>query len=232
MAFPASQIVSLACAEAKCPGFVSLGGNYLNLTLKDLWLHRALKVNRKTQMLTISAGTFGPFLLEADYQRTYDLFYLLNNLPYFLKPASMEMFDMQFKDPSISNYPYMYATDLSTAAQTLASVGGLYIYPQSSGSIFLTHRYIQKRDDIVSPETSATVPWFEDQDYLVKATAGRLMGVTDDQRQTKYMMDCESMLRTHLIMAADDEQQIVRMVKLDPWRFNNNRSARPTKQTD
>ena len=233
MAFTAAQIVALACAEAKCPGFVSQAGNYLNLTLKDLWLHRDLKVNRKTQTVTASSGTFGPFALETDYQRTYDLFYLQNSLPYFLKPAAQEMFDAQFKDPAVGNYPYMYATDLSDAAQaTFSTAGTLYIYPGTSASLSLTHRYMQQRADITTPETSSTIPWFADQDYLIKSTAYRLMGITDDERQAKYMQDCENMLRIHLIMAGDDEQQIVRSVKLDPWRFRGNRSYKPTKITD
>jgi hypothetical protein len=233
MALNSLQIVALACAEAKCPGYTVQGGRYLNLVLKDLWLHRDLKVNRKTQGITISTASTGPFALETDYQRTYDLFYQVNGLPYFLKPAAMEMFDRQFKDPSIANYPYMYATDLSTAAQaTFSTAGTLYIYPQTSASLTLTHRYMQKRDDISSPESVTIIPWFEDQDYLVKATAGRLMGITDDERQEKYLKDCENMLRIHLIMAADDEQPIAHYVKLDPWRFRSSGSGKPTKLTD
>jgi len=233
MALTAAQIVAAACQVAKCPGYITQGGMYLNLVLKDLWLHRDLKVNRKTQTLVVQANSNGPFSLETDYQRTYDLFYLQNNLPYFLKPASMEMYDAQFKDPSISNYPYMYATDLSSAAILASGAAGqIYIYPQSSGQISLTHRYMQKQSDITTPETSATVPWFEDQDYLIKATAYRLMEVTDDERRDKFIKDCEDMLRIHLIMAADDEQQIARSVKLDPWKFSSNRSYKPTKVTD
>jgi len=233
MALTAAQIVAAACSVAKCPGYISQGGMYLNLVLKDLWLHRDLKVNRKTQALSVSANSNGPFNLESDYQRTYDLFYLQNSLPYFLKPAAMEMYDAQFKDPSISNYPYMYATDLSSdAIIASATTGQIYIYPQSSASLSLTHRYMQKQADITTPETSTSVPWFEDQDYLIKGTAYRLMEITDDERRDKFITDCENMLRIHLIMAADDEQQIVRSVRLDPWRFNSNRSARPTKVTD
>ena len=232
MALTATQIVATACSVAKCPGFTAQGGLYLNLTLKDLWLHRDLKVNRKTQALTVQANSNGPFPLETDYQRTYDLSYLQNNLPYFLKPAAMEMYDAQFKDPSIGNYPYMYATDLSTAAiAASAAAGQLYVYPQSTALLTLTHRYMQKQADITTPETSSVVPWFEDQDYLIKGTAYRLMEITDDERRDKFIQDCEQMLRIHLIMAADDEQQIVKSVKLDPWSFRTNRSLRDTKVT-
>jgi hypothetical protein len=232
MALTSAQIVTAACGVAKCPGFTSQGGLYLNLTLKDLWLHRDLKVNRKTQTLTVQANSNGPFNLESDYQRTYDLFYLQNNLPYFLNPATNDMYDAMFKDPSIGNYPYMYTTDLSSGAITASgTTGQIYVYPQSTALLSMTHRYMQKQADITTPETSTTVPWFEDQDYLIKATAGRLMELTDDERRDGFLKSCEDMLRTHLIMAADDEQQIVKSVRLDPWAFRNNRSVRPTKVT-
>ena len=239
MPLTASQIVATACSVAKCPGFISQGGNYLNLVLKDLWLHRDLKVNRVVEPLTVQANSNGPFPLEPDYQRTYDLFFLQNGLPYFLKQASLEFYDKQFKDPSISNYPYMYATDLSTQAIAQAAIlnggpsaGLIYIYPQSSGLISLTHRYMVQQPEITTPETSSVIPWFVDQDYLIKATAKRLMEIADDDRIQSFETDCEKMLGIHLIMAGDDEQQVVRRVKLDPWAFRTNRALRPTKVTD
>ena len=232
MSLTAQQIVALACKVAKCPGYVTMGGQYLNLALMDLWMHRDLKVNRVSQFLTVQAGTNGPFTLEANYARTYDFFYLQNNLPYFLHPVSMEEYDQEFKDPSTGNYPYEYATDLSTQAQTASGTSGyVYVYPQSSGQIILTHRYMVQQPDITTPETSSTVPWFQDQDYLIKATATRLMEITDDERHDTFQAMCETMLRTHLIMEGD-EQQVVKSVRLDPRRFHGNRSARPTKITN
>lgn len=232
MPLTSQQIVAQACAVAKCPGYLAQGGLYLNLALKDLWLHRDLKVNRVTQMLTVQAGTNGPFKLETNYQRTYDMFYLQNNLPYFLHPVSMEQYDQEFKDPSTGNYPYEYATDLSTQAQTASGTAGqFYVYPQSSGQIILTHRYMLKQPEITTPESSSAVPWFEDQDWLIKATATRLMEMTDDERMDKFRSDCMEMLRIHLIMQGD-EQAVVNAVKLDPRTFHNNRSTRPTKLTN
>lgn len=232
MSLTASQIVSLACKVAKCPGYVAIGGQYLNLVLRDLWMHRDLKVNRVTQYLTVQAGTNGPFKLETDYQRTYDMFYLQNNLPYFLHPVSAEEFDQEFKDPSTGNYPYEYQTDLSTQAQTASGTAGwVYVYPQSSGQITLTHRYMVQQADVTTPETSSATPWFQDQDYLIKATAVRLMEITDDERHDSFQAMLDIMLRTHLIMEGD-EQQVVKSVRLDPRRFHGNRSTRPTKITN
>lgn len=234
MAFlQAQQIIQLACSIAKCPGFTSQGGNFLNLALEDLWLHRDLKINRKTIQIPVQANSNGPFPLASDYQRTYDLFFEQNNLPYFLHPISTEQYDQEFKDPSIANYPYEFMTLLYDAqtAITNQSAGQLFIYPQSSGLISLTHRYMQERPAIPAPETSTVIPWFEDQDYLVKATAARLMDITDDTRKDKFLLDCENMLRTHLIMEGD-EQAVVKSVRLDPRRFHTNRTLKPTKITD
>jgi hypothetical protein len=229
----AQQIVTLACQIAKCPGFTQIGGQFLNMALEDLWLHRDLKINRVTETINVQANNFGPFTLPLNYLRTYDLFFEQNNLPYFLNPISTEQYDQEFKDPSIANYPYEFMTILvdETTAIAQNSAGQLFIYPQSSGFIALTHRYMVKQPDIVSPETSTIIPWFPDQDYLIKATAARLMDITDDTRRESFLQQCQNMLRIHLIMEGD-EQQVVKSVRLDPRRFHSNRSLKPTKITD
>lgn len=225
----AAQIVNLALQDAKCPGFTSQGGQSLNLVLQDLVLHRDLQMNRKTQSVVVQANSNGPFNLEADYLRTFDMFYLINGLPYFLEPVGLEGYDREFKDPSIANYPYEWATDLAPTAT--GGLGLLYIYPQSSGQISLTHRYMVQQPDIATPETSSTVPWFPDQNYLRKATAVRLMEITDDARHDTWEAQCEKMLRIHLIMEGD-EQRVVKKVRLDPRQFKSRRFLKPTKLTD
>ena len=229
----AQQIVQLACTIAKCPGYLSQGGQFLNMALEDLWLHRDLKINRVTEFVTVQANNYGPFTLPLNYLRTYDLFFQQNNLPYFLNPISTEEWDQEFKDPSIANYPYEFMTILVDETTAIAgnSAGQLFIYPQSSGQIVLTHRYMVKQPDISAPETSIIVPWFPDQDYLIKATAARLMDITDDTRRESFLQQCQNMLRIHLIMEGD-EQQVVKSVRLDPRRFHSNRSLKPTKITD
>lgn len=232
----AQQIVARACAIAKCPGFISQGGIYLNMALEDLWLHRDLKINRVTEFITVQANNYGPFTLPQNYLRTYDLFFEQNNLPYFLNPISTEEWDQEFKDPSIANYPYEFMTILvdETTALTLTppSAGQLFIYPQSSGQIVLTHRYMVRQPDIATPETSTQIPWFPDQQYLIMKTAAFLMGESDDTRRDQYNKDCLDMLRTHLILGDGDEQRVVRSVRLDPRRFHSNRTLKPTKITD
>ncbi len=229
MPLTAQQIVKHALQIAKCPGYLEQGGQALNLVLDDLVLHRDLKINRVTAMIQVMANTNGPFLLEDDYLRTYDLFFSQNNLPYFLHPISTEQYDQEFKDPSIANYPYEFATDLSPQAN--GDPGLLYIYPQSSGVIELTHRYMSRRPYILNPQSSIDIPWFPDTDYLIHATSYRLMRITDDTRHDSFVAQAEKMLRIHLIMEGD-EQQVVKTVRLDPRRFHTNRTLKPTKVTN
>jgi hypothetical protein len=235
----AQQICILAAQIAKGPGFLTQSGQFLSLILQDLYQKRDLKINRITQMITVGPGTYGPFNLESDYHRTYDMFYPMppssgpttQGLPLFLTPITMEQYDSEFKDPSLANYPYEFATDLSTQAQTASGTKGqLYVYPQSSGSIQVTHRYMCEQPDISSPQTSATIPWFENQDYLITALAAKLMMITGDDRMKQFEEDAETRLRPYLIMTGD-EQQTVRNIKLDPRRFHMNRNLRPTKVT-
>lgn len=225
----AAQICTKARGIAKCTGYSTQSGEDLNLVLNDLVLHRDLKLNRYPGTIAVTAGTNGPFDLPDDYLRTYDLFYTLNGLPYFLTPAGLDQYDSLFKDPSVANYPCVYATDLQPQAATPdTGLGLIYIYPQSNAALTLTHRYMIRRDDIATPESATSIPWFPDQDYLIHATATRLMKLTDDARYEKFLADGENMLRTHIIMEGD-EQQVVKSVQLDPQRFRLFQRLKPTK---
>ncbi len=222
---------------------VGIAGQMLNIVLEDLVLNRDLKVNRVTQILTILPGAYGPFQLEPDYLRTYDMFYPMpasgggtsSGITIFLDPITMEQFDAEFKSPSVSNYPYEFATDLSSQNQTfdvngvLTSAGAAFIYPQSSGTIQITHRYMKNQPSIANPQTSSATPWFAYTDYLVQATAGRMMGVTGDDRHDAYMAQAEQMLRPYLIMGSTDEQQAVHNIRLDPRHFRSSRGTKPVK---
>ena len=72
------------------------------------------------------------------------------------------------------------------------------------------------------------MPWFADQDYLIQATALRMMRITDDSRYDNWVNMCDRMLEIHLLTEGD-EQQVVKEVKLDPRRFRVGGSAKPTK---
>jgi hypothetical protein len=227
MPYTASQLVTDACQIAQCPGYTAQGGRALNWVLEDLCYNRNLKVNLVNNTLTIPANSFGPFNLETNYNRTYDMFYTVSGTPYFLNPCSLKEIDSENYQSGTSNYPYEFATDLSGVPTV--GYGLLYIYPASNSGLSVTHRYFITQPDIVSPETSSTIPWFKDQDYLVDAIAARLMRITNDDRLELFLKKLAKQLEAHLIMAADDEQQVVKEVQLDPRRFRTGGSNRPTK---
>lgn len=391
----AKQICLLASQIAKGgTGMVAIAGQGLNAVLEELKLVRNLKMNRVTQTLNVSAGSNGPFLLEADYLRTYDMFFPLaaNGETQFLTPITMEQYDAEVKFSQTADYPYEFATDLSTQAlaasgaagstgvagvtvvspgiytsipavgfsggvgsgasatahvgitgisgftsgasyalgnlvtlvggtftrpwkamvstvdgsgavlvvqvidygdyitlpsagsatttngagagfivnpllfnvssvvvtasglytsapaATLSGGGGapqgtlsvqfgstatqgggqLYIYPMSATPLAITHRYLKNQPDLVSPETSTTVPWFPHSQYLIDRTAWFVMGITGDDRRDSFLQSTEALLRPYLIMEGD-EQQAVQAMRLDPRRFRANRGLRPTK---
>jgi len=199
----------------------------LNLVLADLAMHRNLKVNLETAFITIPANSNGPFNLEVNYLRTYDMLFQVNGEPYFLNPCSLKELDSEIQTIGLATYPYEWASDLS-GVPTLG-YGIFYVYPMSNNQITLTHRYYLRQAEISTPETSLTVPWFEDQDYLINAVAARMMRITDDERYQAYLMECENMLRRHL-MTEGDEQQVVKSVILDPRRFRIKSHLRSTKQ--
>lgn len=227
-------------------GMVGLAGQNLNLVLEELVLIRDLKINRVTTTITAASGVYGPFALEADYLRTYDMFYMIpsagglsaSSQTLFLNPVTMEQFDAEFKSPTQTNYPYEYATDLSTDAQvwsggttgsgTLTSAGGLYIYPASNGSLTLTHRYMKKQPVYSLPNVNPLEPWFPYSDYLITATAAKMCRNTGDDRWIAMFEQSETMLRPYLVQSGD-EQQTVQNVRLDPRHYRFNRGVKPTK---
>lgn len=222
----AAQIVTQAIAIAKAPGYTSLGGQSLNLVLSDLVQHRDLKVNLVSSTIAVPANSNGPFNLESNYLRTYDLSYVITDMPYFLRQCNLAQFDSDPNKTTTSNYPYEFATDLSGVPTV--GYGLLYIYPQSNAGLTLKHRYFINQPDIATPENSLTVPWFTDQDYLIQATAARMMRITDDARYEQFVANCEKMLDLHLMMEGD-EQSVVKSVQLDPRRFRVGGSLKPTK---
>src|SRR5208282_5317205 len=252
MSLSLQQICLLASQKAKGggtsfgSGMTPIAGQLLNGVLEDLKLVRNLKMNRVVTTITVTSGTNGPFALEGDYLRTYDLFYPLptsgggtsQGLPQFLKPLTMEQYDAEFKDPSMANYPYFWASDLSTNVQVwnpgpagvgvMTSAGQIFIFPQSSGSLPLTHRYMKNQPDYAIPELSANTAWFPHSLYLVTRTAAELCDITGDDRKAQWMEESKVMLHPFLIMEGD-EQSAVHQISLDPRAFHFVGNVKPTK---
>jgi hypothetical protein len=227
---------------------VAIAGDFLNNILEDLKFNRNLKMNRVTQPLTITATTgYGPYALEPDYLRTYDLFYAIaatgggqnaQGEIILLNHITTEQMDAEIKNPQISNYPYEYSTDTSTQAQvwsggtqgngTLTSAGQLFTYPATNGTVILTHRYMVNQPDIANPSTSTQIPWFPFTKYLIEQLASDMMGVTGDDRKAEFAASAENLLKPYLIQEGD-EQNSVYSVRLDPRHFRGARALKSTK---
>jgi len=190
MPLTSAQIVTLATQDAKCPGFTLQAGQFLNAALQDYCQLYDLDAALGSFIFSFNSVTgqgSGPYTLPADYLRTQvkdgkdEFFYTIQGVPYPLIQCTKAEYDWMVQTPGFNNFPYYYATDLSTTPAQL------FVWPPSSGSYPCVLRYYKLMSDIVSPETSSTVPWFTNTMIIQRDVAGRLMGLTGDQRQAEYL---------------------------------------------
>jgi hypothetical protein len=236
MALQAQQIVSRACTIAHAPGFTSQAGQYLNSLLSDLCQDYDLEVAAGTAYGNFSLNNValignslygsGPYPLPADFLRFKDdlaAFWTLLGVVYPMIGCDLSEFDMLVQQAGTQSYPYIIATDvsLSDAVQQqlpAGAAGAFYVYSPPSGAYPYTLRYFRQMPDILAPETSAVVPWFPNQGYLIKKTAAWLMGEVDDERQSKWDDEADGALRKYLLLK-DNRSNRATTVKLDRRRF-------------
>ena len=237
MALQAQQIVSLATQIARCPGFTSQAGQLLNMILSDLCQTYDLAINLTTATITLSSGQgvgvanigSGPYTLPADYLRLAknELFYSVSGTSYVMINIDLAEFDALTQTPGLSNYPEYWATDLSVTPPVM------YVWHPAGGSYVKTLRYYQQKADIATPESSTTVPWFPNTDYLVTRLAGELMKITDDQRSSGFLGEgpgAQGVLKRFLLLQSDDECR-AKTVTLDRRRFGTPYSKVPDTKT-
>lgn len=240
MPLTAAQICSLATQTARVPGFTAQAGQILNKTLSDLCQTYDFDVTKKTFNFNFNAGQVNLLgqayqNLPADYLRGIrnESFYVIDGVPYPMIPVDLEEFDMFVQQAGMANFPVFYATDMSLAGvvNSATGTGGAAVpvalfWETPSGAYPVTIRYYSQMPDIATPETSATVPWFPNQTYLITETAGRLMQLSDDERADAMLSDDADrhpqgsgvILRKFLQMK-DDKSTRVKTVQLDRRRF-------------
>jgi hypothetical protein len=220
----AAEICTLARQEARCPGFTVQSGQFLNATLQDLCQNYDLDICLGSNPFVSNAGS-GPYDLPSDYLRTQvqdgkdQLFYTLQGVPYPLIQITLAEYNWLVQTPGFFSYPYNYATDLSPDPKHL------FMWPPASGLYQFTHRYYKLMPDIATPESSTSVPWFANTQILIRSVAGRLMGITGDQRQAAYLGDGEqyplgagTLLKAYL-KNVEDREGAVHTVGRDRRRF-------------
>jgi hypothetical protein len=220
MALTASQIVNLACQIAKCPGFTSQAGQFLNAILSDLSQTYDFEIARGKYSFTFNSGAgtgSGPYTLPADWLRGKDksIFYTIDGVPYPMINIELDQFDDLVNTTGFNSYPNYYATDMATTPPVM------YVWPPASGSYPVTARYYKQMADIATPETSSTVPWFQNAQYLITELSARLMDLTDDDRKEAKRHEAKDLL-THYLKMEGDRGGKVNQVQLDRRVFRNN----------
>jgi hypothetical protein len=242
MPLTAAQIVTLACQDARCPGFTSQAGQTLNAILSDLCQTYDFAVCKKTfsfNLPTSQINSLGQAYqnLPSDYLRGIrnECFYVISGVPYPMIPCDQEEFDMLVQQAGLANFPVFYATDMSLSGVTNSPTGAggnavpvALFWQVPSGAYPATIRYYSQMPDITTPETSSTVPWFPNQTYLRRRLAGELMAGTDDERMADFLSDDEEqhpngagvMLRKFLMLQGDKSTR-TNTVQLDRRRFGS-----------
>lgn len=228
----AQQIVQLACQIAKCPGYTSQAGIFLNNVLRDLAQHYDFDIIRKTYNFNFStsaagngyAAGSGPNPMPADFLRLHrrGSFYSIDGVPYPMIGVEQQEFDTFVQQAGMASYPSMAYVDVSPMGA--GDPANLYVWAPASGAYPVTIRYNPQLPNIDTPETSDDVPWFPNYTYLITAVAGELMKITNDDRLLAFVGEDQpasapTLLGKYLKMKDDPETAGVKRVALDPRYF-------------
>lgn len=225
----ASQIINLAMQIARVPaqsGYSVQAGQLLNQILIELTQEYDLAVALGSGVIPItgsgnstsSVPFIGPYDLPPDFLRmaSRNVIYRINAIPYVLTQRTLAELDACINTLGVASYPRFYTVDVAL------NPPGIYIYPAATVSFDLTFRYYRTMPEIAQPETSAVVPWFPNQNYLVNRLAGELMRITGDPRADQYLGDGPSgavgILRRWLNLQGDRED-MSKPALLDPRYF-------------
>ena len=238
----AAQIMSLAQQDAKVPGYTAQALLFLNMILGDLCRIYDFEVAAKTYYGNFDPGLraivgnsvygSGPYPLPADFLRMKDnkaAFWTLLGVVYPMIPCDLSEFDMLVQQAGTQSYPYVIATDMSL--QDEADQGDatpvFYVYSPPSGTYPFTIRYYAQMADITD---TATVPWFPHQGYLRRKLAAALMGISDDDRQSKWDDQANAELEQYLKLK-DNRSNRAQTVSLDRRRFGRGYASLPNTKT-
>lgn len=229
MALTNAQIISLACDDAKVPGYAATkAGPLYNMILEELAQDYDFNASRGFTTIALNGG-FGPLSLPADYLRLcfQGLWYTINGSPYFPVSIDLAEFDMQ-PTTGGSGYPTLFATDMSTSPPSL------YVWPGMAG-LSVSVRYQKLMPSIATPEASAATPWFPSSSYLRTRLAGELMKLTDDVRYQAFLGDGDgpapagsaaAILARYIEMEGDRTNR-THTVSLDRRRFGQSAAGLP-----
>jgi hypothetical protein len=179
----AQTICDLARQIAKCPGYTTQSGNFLNMILEELAQSFDFESIKGTFNFNLASGSNGPYALPADWYRGIDksIFYTISGVPYPMVNIEEDEFDNLVTTAGLNGFPIYYMTDMSQTPPTMS------VWPPASGAYPVTARYFKASPTITTPETSSSVPWFPSSSYLLTRLAGELMKITNDDRVMAFL---------------------------------------------
>lgn len=223
MPLTSAQIIAKCCSEANVPGFTAQAGDLLNVILQDLAQDYDFAIargtftfNMPTQVDSLNRNFMN---FPTDYLRALpdECFYYISGVPYNLIPVDLSEFDLMVAQAGLSNFSVIFATDMSVSPPMA------FFWMPSSGAYPAILRYQRQMPDISNPVTSSVVPWFPNQNYLLKRLTGELCIGYDDDRAAQLLSDeapggAGYILRKY-IQLKDDSSNRAKTVKLDRRRF-------------
>lgn len=212
MPLNSTQIITLACQIAKCPGFTAQAGELLNSILSELCQTYDFDAARGPPYIFTFNGLSGPYPLPADYlrMRKGKSFYMYNGQPYFMNYIELEEYEGLVQQLGFHDFPRNITVDMADVNPAFPyggefdvyqfdqgfAVGGqsvhrgvpnAYVWPPPSIAVPVTIHYYRQMPDIALAATSSQVPWFPYQNYLIRRLAGELMTLTDDDRAGPFL---------------------------------------------
>lgn len=238
MAQDSATLITLATQIAKTPGFTSQAGDLFNIILSDLCQTYDFDVARGTYTFNFNPGLIttdvypniqpggGPYPLPADFLRMAsdkEFQWFLLGVPYPMIPCDLDEYDNMVQQAGLQSYPYIFATDMSSAPPN-GENPVLVVWPPASGAYPCLIRYRRQMPDIAAPLTPGTIPWFPNQTYLLTRLAGELMKFSGDPRRDAYLKESALILDGYLKMK-DDSTDRAQKVGLDRRQFGRAFSA-------
>lgn len=226
----AQEIVDLSTQIAKTPGYLTQAGKLLNMILEELAQTYDFDTVRSVYNFNFVPGP-GPNPLPVNWLRGLDrsIFYVISEQPYIMVNISQQEYDRLSQTPGLASYPAYYYVDVTGDPPA----NNMYVWPPAAGAYPVTARYYTTNTVIANPESSSTVPWFSNTNYLITRLAGELMKLGNDDRVNVFLGDGDdnfvgaaSTLKRFLKMK-DDSEGRVNTVQLDRRRFGQAFSRLP-----
>jgi hypothetical protein len=231
VALSASQIVSLVAQITKQVGKESLIGQQLNLLLAHYchiydidYIQKPIVIQANPPVVINPYNIKIGYPLPSDYLRMRQLYYNLQGNIIDCGQLSLETYNDMFAGEGTLSYPSSYATDPSQNPKQI------FLWPPVGFAITLNGLYRPLMPDIISPESSSTVPWYTDQRGLVTDLCGEACKLSDDTaRKNDFMQEAEERMRKYFTTGDDDKEGYAQQVKLDTKAWRNSRAVKPTK---